>query len=130
MTRRTPTTRCSRSCRSSGAARSWRGGAATRSNGTSSCREKTRRSSSISDLAAPKERLHRLGDRLAFERRARPTGEASPHARLAADAERRPVLAHDLVRNDERLPAEAADARAHLAAIALLGRRDEAALGG
>src|SRR5690348_18140912 len=101
-----------------------------RSSGTSSCRARTRRSSSISELAAPEERLQRLGDRFALERRAGAVREAAPYARFAARGEHRAIGPHDVVRHDERLAAEATDARAHLAAIALLGRRDEATDGG
>src|SRR6185312_465031 len=67
-------------------------------------------------------------DRLALDRRARAVDVARPNARLSPVSEPAPVPPRDLMGDDERRATEAADTRAHLAAVAMLRRGDELAL--
>ena len=70
-------------------------------------------------LLRAEQRLKRLGDRLALHAACPGRSRSGPRrgSRLPF-ASARAVLAHDLVRDHERLAAEARDARAHLAAVA------------
>src|SRR5262245_21113567 len=86
------------------------------------------RSTNGAALLRAEQRPDVLGDLHALERRARPVGIAPPHALLGTLRERGAVAAHDVMRHRERGAAEARDARAHFAAIAVLRRGKELAV--